>query len=76
MFRRPVLSTLYLIQLDYNDLVVLVSYPETVLLMHIDPYYHEIDSEYSTFVLELLSGEAPKQKFSHMYLIIVALVRN
>ena len=23
-----------------------------------------------------LAGEAPKQKFSHMYLIIVALVRN
>ena len=26
--------------------------------------------------LGVLSGEAPKQKFSHMYLIIVALVRN
>ena len=54
MFRRPVPSTFYLIQLDYNDLVVLVSYPETVLLMHIDPYYHEINSVDSNFVLELL----------------------
>ena len=35
-------------------------------------------SELHIFIETLcpLSGEAPKQKFSHIYLIIVALVRN